>query len=172
MQMGSQVHVSEAGTSQLGLSSPLPLGTISWMLAASERQWKRVAVSIQFLGEVCPAQRRVSAKGPSSARVLSSLWLEKRRGISGAMGQAGSSAACCAAGCYWGNRERGWRLPPCSRICYRPVISTRSPGSPAPIALLSIRPTTVQHMGSYRGGGWRQLCCCSGSSRGVCSLQQ
>lgn len=75
MQMGSQVHMSEAGTLQLELSSLLPPGTISWMLAASERQYKCVAgscpckctaVSIQFLGEMSPAQTRVSAKGPGA----------------------------------------------------------------------------------------------------------
>lgn len=40
MQMGSQAHVSEAGMGQLGLSS---VDTISWMLAASDRQCKSVA---------------------------------------------------------------------------------------------------------------------------------
>lgn len=68
------------------------------------------------------------------------------------MGQAGSSAACCAAGCHWANKERGWCLPPCSRICYPLVIPTRSPGPPAPIALLSDLPRSDTSVGlSWRG---------------------
>lgn len=107
---------------------------------------KCTAVSIWFLGEMCPAH-------PSHCH---------GEGAKQTAGRVGSSAAC-HAGCHGANKERGY-LQPAGNCHPRPGTASAH--------CIAIRPAAVRHMGSYRGGGWRQLCSRSRSSRGICSFQQ
>lgn len=114
--------------------------------AAGSCPCKCTAVSIWFPGEMCPAH-------PSRCH---------GEGAKQTAGRVGSSAAC-RAGYHGANKERGY-LQPAGDGHPRPGTTSAH--------CIAVRPATVRHMGSYRGGGWRQLCSRSRSSRGICSFQQ